>query len=129
VASFYQDIYDWLQTFPDLVVLFGTRMRPVRLLSDETFPALAFRKISNPKMYSQDGESNLKSLVFQMTIWDKSLKDSSEAADTFEQAISGYRGVIGSSMAGKVFILNRVDLPDPDTDLQGQVFDVEFSLQ
>ena len=129
MSSFYQDIYDWLQTFPDLVSLFSTRMYPVRLPSAATFPCLVIRKIANPKRYTQSGESNLGQITMQITVWDESVKDSSEAADTFEQTISGYKGVVGESNAGSVFILNRIDKPDPDTALESQVFDIRFSLQ
>lgn len=129
MSSFYQDIYNWLQTYPDLVTLFSTRMYPVRLPDSATFPCLVIRRITNPKRYTLDGESNLKEQFYQFTVWDESVKDASEAADTFEQTITGYRGIVGESMAGSVFIQNRIDKPDPDTSLESQVIDVKFSLQ
>lgn len=129
MTSVYQDVYDWLQTLPTVVATFNTGIHPDNLKVDAELPALVYRKLNNPKAYTQDGASNAETVIFQLLCWDNSVLGCSEAADVLEQAISGYRGQVGNRVAGHVMILNRVDLADRETNMQAQVFNVRFAFQ
>jgi len=127
--SIYVDIYELIQTFPDVVAIVEQSVHPLRLPQQATIPAIVQKKISHPGRYTNSGRTNATAPIVQLTCWAIHHEDAENLADTLEHYLDGYRGEMGSRCAGAVFRTNRVDFLDPETNMAAQIIDFRFCLE
>lgn len=112
-----KEIRTYLLTRADLTALIGDRIYAGRLPQAAVFPCFTYAKISEPRIYSQDGGDGLKRPRIQYTSWSKSYGEAKEAADQLITEMAGVKGTMGVAEVQASFVENTIDLFDPEAEL------------
>lgn len=73
-----QKIFSHLSTTTSITALSGTRLYPVILPQNPTYPAITYQRVAGVRINSLSGYSTLENPVMQVDVW----------AKTYEEAIS-----------------------------------------
>ena len=129
MTTFYQDLFTYLQTQTGLTSLIDTRLHPARLPQDPTFPSVVFKKISKPRIVSQQGDSGLSNPRYQFTCWAIRYSVAEEIAQELRISLSGFKGTMNGRRVYAAFNENELDHVDPDTGAYAQIVDVIFWIK
>ena len=114
------DVFSRLTTFPGLTALVGTRCYPVRLPQNPILPAVSFFKVSNPRVFSHDGDSSLQHPRYQFSSWAETYAEAWAVAEQIRLAMQGEWG------AGIGIYRNAVDLFDTEAEWYHIPVDIEI---
>jgi hypothetical protein len=81
-----------LISMPDPPV-YGNRIYPLRMpaqAQELEFPLLVYKRISAPRIYTQQGDGSIVEPRVQYSIWSKSFRDLTKAGDDIKLRLSGY---------------------------------------
>ena len=110
-------LFTFITTYPAMNELIGTRMYPRVLPQTPTTPALVYNKISNPREYSQSGDSGLEHPRYQFDCWADDPDTAEQVGEILIERLSGYAGPMGNMTVGAAFIENDEDGYDAETGL------------
>lgn len=99
--------------------LVGTRMYPLKLPQDPTYPAVTYTRISGPRLYDHGGETGMAEGRFQIDSWGASYSSAKSAAAAVREAIEGYRGTTGGTEFASIFCVNDSDSYEPQEGDEG----------
>jgi hypothetical protein len=119
-----EGLVDFLLAYTPLTVLIGDRVYPLILPQEPTLPAIVYQRIGGVPEYSQSGFSNLTPVRMQITCWGTTLMSAKNVAIQVKLALGGYRGPMGSSTVGAIFIEDELDDLDEETGLYRVILDV-----
>lgn len=98
---------------PALAAVIGDRWYGPTLEVAIGDPAITVQCISDVSEYSQAGYSGLERARYQLTVWASSHLQVIQVMALIERAFSGYRGVMGTTVAvhvGRMWKAGRTDL-------------------
>lgn len=102
-----EDIYSFLTGNAGVAALVGTRVYPLMLPQDCTLPAVAYRRVDTPRIYSHQGYSGLARPRFQFDCLAASYASASAVAEAVRSAFAGWREAYG----GTAFVQGEQDVP------------------
>lgn len=124
-----EGIVTYLTSVTVLVALQGNRVWPNRLPQNPTLPATTFREISNVPEYSHNGPSGYENVRMQFNCWATDPLAAKQLARALKRALSGFKGMMGSSSIGGCFLANSMDDFDDPTGLSRVIVDFEFEYE
>ena len=100
-----------------VAALVGRRVYPLVIPQDEALPAVAYRRVDTPRVYSHDGYSGLARPRFQFDCVATSYAAAAELATAVRVALAGWRAAHG----GVAMVQNEIDVPWMETTDRYQV--------
>lgn len=88
-------LYHFLTEDHSVALLASTRVYPLSIPQDIALPAVAYQRISGPRLVSHDGATELAGARFQITVQDDSYDGAKHLAEAIRRAVGGFRGVMG----------------------------------
>lgn len=102
-----EDIFSFLTGNSAVAALVGRRVYPLTIPQDEDLPAVAYRRVDTPRIYSHDGYSGLARPRFQFDCVGTSYASASQVATAVRVAFAGWR----AAFRGVAMAQNEVDVP------------------
>lgn len=100
--------------------LVGTRVYPVKLPQNPTYPAVTYEQVSGVRDYTLCGPNGLAWPRVTISSWALSYSGARALADAVRQRISGFHGEWGSSpptQIGSVHLDNELDLYEDEAEV------------
>lgn len=107
-----QALYTRLSGFAGLITVL---IYPDILPQNAVLPAVTFQKITTERVSAMGSDTGIARARFQMDSWGRDYAGVKAVAAQVRAALQRFRGTIGSDEILEVFILNEVDLFEPDT--------------
>lgn len=92
-----------------VAALIGTRMYPALIPQDAVLPALAYQQISEPGLYSHEGDVGLMVVRMQFTAQATSYASARAVLDALRAVLTGYSGTVNNTHFQAVFVENARD--------------------
>jgi hypothetical protein len=124
-----EGIIAYLTTYNPLVAMQSTRIYPDRLPQTPTLPATVFLSISDPEEYNQSGPSEWKEQRFQFDCWADNPLDAIKLKNTLRDAVSGFKGMMGTTEVYAAFADNGRTMDDDETGLYRRILEVLFQYK
>ena len=108
------------------------RVYPQKLPQDAVLPAITYAKISAPRGYDHDGPDGLVDARFQVSCWATTylvVKALVAQVITVLSAFSGTMGGVGGVEVGKSFVINEVDMLEPDVGIWHVPLDINLGYK
>lgn len=121
-----QALVDRLNATAAVTALVSDRIGTWELPQDETMPAITLQRLSGPRDYTHDGASGLEFPGFQLTCWAETLKSAKDVAVAVRDALSGFKGTIGTDRVDGVFLENESHRKEQDPR---KLWRVDFDLR
>ena len=86
-----------LTTTAGLAALIGTRVSPLRLPENPTYPVVTYQRISAPRIQSHTGPSGLAYPRFQFDCYATTYLRAKHVAEQVRLALDGYVGTMGGA--------------------------------
>ena len=105
-------LYAFLAATAGVTALVSTRIYPQVIPQDAVLPAIAYQRISGPRVHSQSGASGLAYPRFQFTCQAATYSAARQVANAVRAALDGYRGTMGGAggvSVGAAFVANEID--------------------
>jgi len=119
------DVRTFLLAQSAVSALIGTRMYPLRLPQGVTFPALTYQRISGSEDVTHSGAGPARAGM-QFDCWGQTQSSVLALASAVRSALSGHRSGMGDSPLVNAFVVNVLDLPEPDIPLWRRMIEVSF---
>jgi len=130
-VSFEQGLFAYLSVYPGLNALVGTRIYPMLLPQQATFPAVTYTRLATPRLHEFEA-SLLPHPTFQFDCWaiDTAAQSGYEIAkDVATQVVTAldiYRGAMGAYTVEASIVQSERDGYDADTGIRHVMVDVEI---
>lgn len=105
----------YLTAYAGLSSLIGTRISPLRLPENVTYPALTYQRISSQRVQSQSGSSKLAFPRFQFDCYAKTYLAAKNVSAQLRAALDGFKGTMGDVPVGSSLSQSDRDFYDPNT--------------
>jgi len=117
------NIITFLMLNPTVTALFDHRITGKDVPDGQTYPYAYLWEPNSNRMYTYNGAGGREVLI-QCDVVSDTIISCDEAKRTLEDALTGYRGMMGEVMVGKCFV-NTVDVPkDPDQQAYRNVLEI-----
>jgi hypothetical protein len=110
-------LYSYLTNHAAVKALIGSRLYPNVVPQDTTLPAVAYQVITATRSYHHQGQSAIATPRIQFTVEAASYSSANAVAAALRQALSGYRGYVGSVEICGAYLENEFDGYNLSTDL------------
>lgn len=88
---------------------------------DAAMPAISYRMDADDRQYILDGESSLKTALFDVECWSDSYLEAHQLANAVESALSGHTGAFGvlspADTVDHIRLERKFELAETDTKL------------
>ena len=106
------------------IAALGTRVYPIRIPQNPTYPALAYQRISTPRIMSHSGASKLAKPRIQLTLWATSYSSLKTLSEALRALLVGYRGTVGGVSIQALFFDSERDEYDTETQIFQRFIDL-----
>jgi len=118
-------LFDRMSGFAGITALVGTRLYPLRLKEDTTYPALVYRVITDPSVArSHHGKPDRKEGRAQIDCYAETGDAAATLGDQVEAAWDGYSSPGNDCTVGYAFVANRSDRYDTSLRVFRDVIDI-----
>lgn len=97
------------------------RVWPHWIPLNAAMPAISYRMDADDRQYLLDGESSLKTALFDVECWSDSYKEAHQIANAVEDSLVGHTGEIGSAspadMIDHIRLERKFELAETDSKL------------
>ncbi len=106
----------------------GSRVYPVKMEDNPTFPAITFQRISSTREQTMSGRVSYCSALYQIDSWSVSYDVTRDLASKIFALLEGFRGTISSVDIQGILSQNEIDLYEDDVKVyrRSQTFTVIF---
>lgn len=98
--------------------LVSTRVYPLVLPQDPTYPAITYKRVTGRDMTAHDGRLGLDRSRFQIDCLDDDFGGATTLARAVMVALNGYRGTVDTVDIGAIVNESTQDLYDPILEIQ-----------
>lgn len=123
-----EGIVAYVTSHAPLVAIQGARIYPDVLPQSPTLPASVFFSISDPSGYNHTGEA-MKEQRFQFDCWGRTPMEAIRLKNTYRQAFSGFKGLMGSVEIYAAFPDSARTMNDDEAGLYRRVLEVLFQYK
>lgn len=123
-----QALYTKLKFDTALAARVGSRIYPVRVPQDATYPALSYFRASTHTFHAHHGASGIAAPLFQVSVWAKGTGGAlvvEEIADLVRLALDGFKGFVAGETIHGIFLRNQHDFYEDDTEIYHRPMDFE----
>lgn len=106
------------------IAALGSRVYPLRIPQNPTYPALAYQRISTPRIMSHDGASKLAMPRIQLTLWASTYSSLKAVSEALRGLLIGYRGTVGGVVIQGIFFDSERDEFDTTTQIFQRFIDL-----
>ena len=106
-----EDLYTYLTSDPTISGYVSTRIYPVKMPQNVTYPAITYQLIGSTRTLTQDGAVSLVEGRYQIDSWGTSYSTVKNIAIGVKVALHGFKGTWGKhayKVFGRKLILNRI---------------------
>jgi len=119
-------LYTYLAADGGITALASTRIYPVVIPQNPTFPLITYQVVSTPVLHTLDGTSAPNSRI-QIDCWAETALAAHGLADAVETALDNYSGTMNSAdVVSGSLLINRQDIFEEDVEDYRVL--LEFSL-
>lgn len=118
-----------LKAHAGLNALVNGRIYPVLLPQTPTLPAVTYQLISDGREYTHEGDAGLRTATFQFACWANDFRTARDVAGQVVNALSGYRGMVGTTEIQSCFQTNRTHIYESTTATHQQIVDFDISVR
>jgi len=114
-----------LVSLPDPPV-YGNRIYPLRMPAQNQeleFPLVVYKRISAPRIYTQEGDGSIVEPRVQYSIWSQTYRDLVKAGEDIKRRLSGY--VDNAAGIQHCFIMFELDQWEEQTGLFRKMLDAQ----
>ena len=126
-ATIEEAIFTLLQSLSPITDLVGTRVYPLQMPQNPTYPCLVYRLISDRSLDWVEGDGGMYWPRFQFDCFAQSYGQAKRLARTLRLQLSGYSGLVGEIDLCRISFLNEVDDFEPVAEVYRVA--VEFRIQ
>lgn len=109
-----------------VATLVSTRMYPLVLAQDCTFPALVYSRVSTSREHSMSGPSGLAHPRIQIECYAETHAGARSLADAVRALLDGFAGTIGSTVIQGIILLDDRDMFGEQTPVYRTDLDFEI---
>lgn len=110
---------------PEIFELFANRITANNLPDNQPIPCARVREITSQQMYHHGGEGG-RFVLLQVDVYSDTPGNANTASETIRSAFSGYKGMIGSLVAGMCKATIVYSNRDPETLRHVRIVEVEI---
>ena len=120
--NLYEALYHRLTNYSNLTTLTSTRIYPIKMPQEVSYPAVTFQVISGlPRGHLMGSDDSLAAPRVQVSAWGETLSDAVDVADQIKAALQDFSGTMGG-VSGvtvqRIFIESeQIPVIDPDVDV------------
>ncbi len=114
-------VFSRLTAFAGLTALIVSRIYPVRIPQNPTYPLASYQKISDVPEHAMGADAGVRRARVQVSAWAPAYSDAKDVAVQVILALSRFRGTIAGITIQEIFFENEVDL---GFDLDAQVHQI-----
>lgn len=130
MATIEEAIYALLTADAGVGQLLSTRIYPQAIPQDAALPAVAYQRISGPRILAHDGPTGMARARIQITVQGTMYSSAKGVAEAIRQALDGYKGpvVVGSEAVEieVASLANEIDGYEFET--AGEVIRLDFVI-
>lgn len=105
------------------VAAITTRVYPVTLPQDPTYPLILYMKISGERFNTLTGASGMAHPGFQVEAWAETYTEAKSLAGAVRSCLNGYRGTSGAVRIGSCLLQSERDIYENEIDCHRVVMD------
>lgn len=109
-----QGIHWHLKSDSGVAALVSTRVYPVLLPQNPTYPAITYQRISGPRVPIYDGPSTMAAPRFQIDSWSETYAGAKALAEAVREAMDCFHGTMSPVTVGVCEIITETDLYDDE---------------
>lgn len=110
-------LYTRLSGFAGLSKLVSTRIYPIRMPQNATFPLVCYQQVGATRDYVMQNQSGLVQTLYQIDCYDSTLEDARAVAEQARLALSNYSGTSDSVEIDWTAMEGEEALYEPAVDL------------
>ena len=104
-------LYSYLSTKATVIAITSTRIYPVMLPQNPTFPCIHYNVTgANRTSTFNEGQTDYVGLQVDIHCWGETYKSAKELQYVVQAAVQNYRGSMGTVAVDKVFVYDPVDV-------------------
>lgn len=123
------EIIDWLLSRESITDKVNDRIYPVKLPQRISFPAVCYTRISNMRFATHSGQSDLKRVRLQFSVYSKTYTDAVLISREIKDALHCFKGNMGNLQVGAAFLESENDSYDYDSNLYHIPVDVYITYK
>ena len=120
---FEADLVTLLKNNPALSAKVGTRIYPLVMPTQPTFPCIVYQVVASTRTYSHSGFSHLFQPRIQFSCWATTYAEAKDVASKLKAALEGFRGISGGTTLQGAFVATDIDDYEPGTKLYRVITD------
>lgn len=110
-------IYTKLSSTDAVTDLVGTRIYPLKLPQNPTYPAITYGRVSARRGMTHDGPGDMAWPRFQFDCYGASYSAAKGVANAIRSTLNGFSGTVSTVNICAVFFMNEVDDFNDDTEV------------
>lgn len=122
-------LYSKLSGDSSISSIVGTRIYPVKMPDDPTFPVITYQRISSIREPTMSGRSEYCDCIFQIDSWSLSYDTTKQLAESIFLLLEGFKGVVSSVDIQAILTQNEIDLYEDDVKVfrRSQTYRIVYS--
>lgn len=125
-ATLEQDLLDYFADSPAPITLIEDRCYYGRAKQDPTAPYMTFVLVSQDTIKTHAGKNSVTVKSFQFSVFARRQDQAAIVADALYDILEGFQGTFGTVQVGSVFLEDRREFYEEDTELHSQVMTFTF---
>lgn len=118
-------IYTRLSTYADVLAIVSTRIYPMRLIQNVTFPAISYDRVSTDvRDLTHTGTNQTAQGTFQISCFAENPKIAKQLGAAVVKALHGWKGTVSGEKIFRSMVLNETDLFDEEVNIFQVAVDV-----
>jgi len=119
---FEEGLFAYLDGYPGLTLEVGSRIYPILIPQEATFPLVTYTRISTPRLHEFE-RSFLPHPRFQFDCWAESYNRAKDVAAQVRAALDLYGGAMGAYTVRVSLVDDERDVYEPETKLWHVIVD------
>ena len=125
MAKVEEALHSRMKGFAGLTALVGTRIYPLKLPQDPTYPAVTFAKVSGPRERAMGADPGVVRSRHQVDSWSEDYDEAKSVSEQVRLALQRFNGTEASVVIHDIYLDNELDLFEPATDTYRTMLDFE----
>jgi hypothetical protein len=117
-----QELRTFLINYQNLNDLVGSRIYPMKLPQDPTFPAVTYHEISSPEHH----DIPVAYPTYQFSCWAERYGEATEVAKQVKNALQRYKGMMGETRVKQGVYEGKQEIYEPETGIYHFPVDVKI---
>ncbi len=102
-------LYSYLSTYAGLVSLVSTRIYPIDIPQDKTYPCVAYEMASSPRVHAMGSDPGLKYPRYNFYCWGSTPASARAVAAQVIAALQDFTGTMGTVSVQRIFLEDEYD--------------------